>query len=482
MNTPTHAAGPPPDPDVPTLTFWGAAASVGGSMHMLDVGNTHVLLDCGLHQGRREDARKRNATFPFHPDQLDAVVISHAHIDHCGNLPTLVRQGFRGPVYCTPATHDLLRVMLRDSAKIQEEDAAHLNIARNYAEPWVQPLYTLHDVEQAFQQLVSVPYRQPFEPGRGVRATFLEAGHVLGSAMVFAEIDSPGGKRTLTFSGDLGRRGVPLLKPAAPVPPADLLVCESTYGNRLHVPLDATVQKLYETVRRTVDRGGKVLIPAFSLGRCQLIVHFLQQGRHDGAIPDVPIYVDSPLAADVADVYRNHPNTLAPDAAAAVRAGVGVLGGDGVHHVREFQDSMYLVTRPGPCIVIASSGMCDAGRIVAHLKQNVDDPRCTVVLVSFQAPGTTGRRLLEPMATVRFAGRDWNKWLEVVHLEGFSGHADKDDFLAYLTPLVGKVGMVRLIHGEKEQAEALAASLRGVGFADVAVPVAGDRVEIGGRT
>jgi metallo-beta-lactamase family protein len=260
------------------------------------------------------------------------------------------------------------------------------------------------------------------------------------------------------------------------------LVCESTYGNRTHVPLDATVEKLYETVRATVARGGKVLVPAFSLGRCQLIVHFLQRGRHDGRIPDVPIYVDSPLAADVADVYRNHPSTLAADAAEAVRAGAGVLGGDGVHYVREFQDSMYLVTRPGPCVVIASSGMCDAGRIVAHLKQHVDDPRCTVVLVSFQAPGTTGRRLLEPGPTVRFAGRDWNKWIDVVHLEGFSGHADRDDFLAYLQPLADTVGAVRLIHGEREQAEALAATLRQAGFADVAVPQAGDRVAIGGST
>ncbi len=448
-------------------------------MHVLDAGNTHILLDCGLHQGRREDARRRNSSFPFHPHQIDAVVVSHAHIDHCGNLPTLVRQGFRGPVYCTPATHDLIRVMLRDSAKIQEEDAAHLNIARNYAEPWVQPLYTLTDVEQVFQQLVSVPYRKPFDPGRGVRTTFLEAGHVLGSAMIYAEIDSGGRKRTLTFTGDLGRRGIPLLRPAAPVPPADVLVCESTYGNRTHVPLDTTVSRLYETVRRTVDRGGKVLIPAFSLGRCQLIVHYLQQGRHNGTIPDVPIYVDSPLAAEVAEVYRNHPSTLATEAADAVRAGHGVLGGEGVHYVREFQDSMYLVTRPGPCVVIASSGMCDAGRIVAHLKHHVDDPRCTVVLVSFQAPGTTGRRLLDPGPTVRFAGRDWNKWAEVVHLEGFSGHADRDDFLAYLKTLPGKVGAVRLIHGEREQAEALADTLRSAGFADVAVPQPGDRVTIG---
>ncbi|MFO0849754.1 MAG: MBL fold metallo-hydrolase [Gemmataceae bacterium] len=470
---------PPDTPADPTLTFWGAASAVTGSMHLLEAGNTKVLLDCGLYQGKREEARTRNAHFPFHPRQIDAVVVSHAHIDHCGNLPTLVRQGFRGPIYCTPPTRDLLRVMLRDSAKIQEEDAAHLNIARNYAEPWVQPLYTFSDVDEALGRVVSVPYGQEVEPGRGVRMRFVEAGHILGSAIVHAVVDGPGRPRTLTFSGDLGRRGVPLLKPAAPVPPADLLVCESTYGNRLHVPMGETIDKLYEAVRATVARGGKVLIPAFSLGRCQLIIHFLQQGRAAGKIPDVPMYVDSPLAADVADVYRAHPNSLEPGVAAAVREGHGILGGDGITYVRDFEASNRLVTAPGPFIVIASSGMCDAGRILSHLKQNVDDPRCTVVLVSYQAQGTTGRRLMETKPTVRFLGREWNKWIEVVHLEGFSGHADREDFLAYLAPLAGKVGKVRLIHGEREQALALADTLRGQGFPDVGVPEPGDRVVIG---
>lgn len=472
MKPPTHS-------EIPSLTFWGAASAVSGSMHLFDAGNSKLLLDCGLYQGKREEARERNSHFPFHPQQLDAVIVSHAHIDHCGNLPTLVRQGFSGPIYCTPPTRDLLKVMLRDSAKIQEEEAAHLNIARNYAEPWVQPLYTYVDVDRVLAQCVAVKYGATHDAGRGVTFRFQEAGHVLGSALVHMTAAGPDRPRTLTFSGDLGRRGVPLLKQAAAVPPADVLVCESTYGNRTHVPLDETIEKLYAAVWATVARGGKALIPAFSLGRCQLIIHFLQQGRRAGKIPNVPIFVDSPLAADVADVYRAHPDSLEPEVAAMVREGHGILGGDGVTYVREFEESMKLTTRPGPFVVIASSGMCDAGRIVGHLKQNVDDPRCTVILVSYQAQGTTGRRLMEPRPTVRFAGRDWNKWVEVVHLEGFSGHADRDDFLAYLEPLAGKVGKVRLIHGEREQAEALAGKLRDLGFADVAVPAPGDRVELG---
>jgi metallo-beta-lactamase family protein len=468
-----------PPPSEPSLTFWGAAGGVSGSMHLLEVGNHKILLDCGMHQGRREEARERNAHFPFHPNQIDAVVLSHAHIDHCGNLPTLVRQGFAGPIFCTPPTRDLLRVMLADSAKIQEEDAAHLNIARNYAEPWVQPLYTHPDVEKTFRQVVQVPYGKEIDVTKSVRFRFVEAGHILGSAMVLIAAMGPDRERTVAFSGDMGRRHMPILKPTAAIPPADLLVCESTYGNRLHRSFSETVESLYAVIRGTVAREGKVLIPAFSLGRTQLIIHVLQLGLREGRIPRVPIYVDSPLASEVAEVYRAHPTSLSEEIAKALKEGHGLLGGDGVRYVETFEESTLLASRPGPGVIIASSGMCDAGRIQQHLKTLVDDPRCSIVLVSYQAQGTTGRRLLEPKPTVRFQGRDWNKWIEVHHLDGFSGHADRADFIAYLSPLAGRVGKVRLIHGEREQAEALAETLREVGFADVAVPAPGDRVVIG---
>ncbi|QJW99596.1 MBL fold metallo-hydrolase [Frigoriglobus tundricola] len=463
----------------PTLTFWGAAGGVTGSMHLLEAGNHKVLLDCGLHQGRREEARQRNGHFPFHPHQIDAVVISHAHIDHCGNLPTLIRQGFEGPIYCTPPTRDLLRVMLADSAKIQEEDAAHINIARNYAEPWVQPLYTVTDVEKVFSRLVSVPYGRDTDVTRTVRFRFIEAGHVLGSAMIHLVVAGADRDHTVTFSGDMGRRGLPILKPTGTIPPADVLVCESTYGNRTHRSFAETVEKLYAAIRDTVDRGGKVLIPAFSLGRTQLIIHVLQQGLRERKIPEIPVYVDSPLASEVAAVYRAHPNSLSAEIAQALREGHGLLGGDGVTYVRDFEQSTLLASRPGSSVIIASSGMCDAGRIQQHLKQLVDDPRCSIILVSYQAQGTVGRKLLDNKPTVRFQGRDWNKWIDVLHLDGFSGHADKNDFIAYLGGLAGRVGKVRLIHGEHEQADALAHTLRDLGFADVAVPGPGDRVSVG---
>ena len=461
-----------------TVTFWGAAQMVTGSMHLLEAGKQKILLDCGLYQGKREEARQRNSNFPFHPQKVDAVLISHAHIDHCGNLPTLIRHGYDGPIYCTPATRDLLAVMLIDSAKIQEEDAAFLNIQRNYAEPWVEPLYTRAEVDKVFAQCVPIDYGRLREITPSLRFKFYEAGHVLGSAMVHMIAEGKGRDHSLTFTGDLGRRHLPLLRPTAPLPPADVLVCESTYGNKTHEPIANTVAKLYATINKTVERDGKVLIPAFSLGRTQLIIHYLQEGVQTGKIPRVPIYVDSPLAADITGVYQRHPECLTDEARQELSKD-GILGGSIVEYIREFEDSARIAHRQGPAIIIASSGMCDAGRIVHHLKAFVDDPRCTVILVSFQAPGTTGRRLLEKSATVRMGGRDWNKWIDVVHLDGFSGHCDRDDFLEYLAPLAGKVEKTRLIHGERDQAAALSKTLEDLGFTDVQVPRPGDKVSIG---
>ena len=461
------------------LTFWGAAQMVTGSMHLLETQTSNILLDCGLYQGKREDSHRRNSQFPFAPERIDAVLLSHAHIDHCGNLPTLIRHGFEGSIYTTPATRDLLAVMLVDSAKIQEEDAAHLNIQRGHAEPLVEPLYTRPDVERVLAHCVAVPYDKFREISPGVKFKFIEAGHVLGSAMVHVVTQGTNGEHSLTFTGDLGRQRLPLLRPTAPVPPAEVLICESLYGNRVHEPIESTQVKLYEAIARTIKRGGKVLIPAFSLGRTQLIIHFIQKGMIEGKIPKVPVYCDSPLAADITGVYESHPECLSEESQEMLKDGVGILGGDYVRYIRDFDDSIRVSHRQEPMIVIASSGMCDAGRILHHLKTHVDDPRCTVILVSYQAQGTTGRRLLEKTPTVRIMGKEFNKWIEVVHLDGFSAHADRDDFLAYLKPVVGKIGKVRLIHGEKEPAEEMRHTLLKLGYTDVEVPVPGDVVELG---
>jgi metallo-beta-lactamase family protein len=445
-------------------------------MHLLEVAGRKILLDCGLSLGHHPEARRRNRNFPFAPHEVEAVILSHAHVDHCGNLPTLVRQGFNGPVYCTPATRDLMAVMLADSAKIQEEDAAYRAVLGDAAHPESRPLYTRHDAELAVERCVAVPYGPSRQITPDVRLRFVDAGHVLGSAMVVLTMAIPGGERTLIFTGDLGRRGLPFLREPVPVPEADLLICESTYGGRTHTPLERLVEQLADVVTRTVERGGKVLVPAFSLGRAQVVVYYLQRLMDAGRVPRVPLYVDSKLACDIAEVYRRHPDCLA-DPSLSWLEQEGHEGG-GVRYLRSIEDSRRLSARSEPCVIVASGGMCEAGRVLGHLQRVIDDPRCTIVLVSYQAPQSLGQKLLERGPTVRFLGRQWNKWAEVVDLNGFSGHADHNDFLSLLGPSAGRTKKVRLVHGEPAAAACLAEALRERGFDEVTVPERGETVSL----
>jgi metallo-beta-lactamase family protein len=455
----------------PTVTFWGATQSVTGSMHLVEFADFKLLLDCGLVMGASSDARHRNGQFPFAPDTIDAVVLSHAHIDHCGNLPNLVRQGFSGPIYCTPATRDLLGVMLGDSARIQEEEAYVESLLGRTSDG---PLYTRADVARTVAHCVPVPYETPTDLHPQVQLKLVDAGHLLGSAMVCLTMTGEGRSYTVTFTGDLGRRGLPFLHDPAPVPEADLLICESTYGGRTHKPLEELAGAFAEVVERTIRRGGKVLIPAFNLGRAQIVVHFLEKWMAEGRLPRVPLYVDSPLAADIADIHRQHPDALAE----RLRGAPAAEGELAVRYVRSLEESRELSTRREPCVIVASGGMCEAGRILRHLQENIDDPRASIVLVSYQAPQSLGRKLLERGPKVRFRGRDWNKWADVVDLKGFSGHADHNDFLNLLSPLAGKTRKVRLVHGDREAAEALSSALRETGFAEVEIPWRGDKVSV----
>jgi metallo-beta-lactamase family protein len=447
-------------------------------MHLVKVGGRKLLLDCGRAQGPRSEPRRRPVCFPFAPHAIDAVVLSHAHTDHCGNLPHLVRQGFRGPIYCTPATRDLVAVMLGESARLQEEDARVLRILDREGAGDVEALLTREDVSRTVGQCVPVPYDQPHPIGPGATLRFVDAGHLLGSAMAALHFSGGGRDRRLTYTGDLGRRGLPLLRDPAPVPEADLLICECTYGGRAHEPLPRVTDALIEVVHRTAARGGKVLVPAFTLGRTQMVVSVLRRAMGGGRLPEVPIFIDSPLAADVAAVYRRHPDALDADAARRLGGADDPLDGAGVEYVRSVEASKGLAGRREPCVIVAASAMCDGGRILRHLKENLDDPRCSVVLVSHQAPDSLGRRLLEPRPTVRFHGRTWNLWADVVDLNGFSGHADRNDFLDFLGPLAGRTRHVRLVHGEPDQAEALAEVLRAEGFGDVGVPRPGETVTL----
>jgi metallo-beta-lactamase family protein len=455
---------PPRGTQNPIVTFWGAAQSVTGSMHLVEVSGERILLDCGSVRGERGPSRARAATFPFDPATINAVVLSHAHTDHCGNLPNLVRQGFDGPIYCTPATRDLIALMLGDSARIQEEDARVHSIVSGDSADGLPSTSAGQLVEQTLRQCVAVPYGEsvPVTPHAELR--LLDAGHILGSAMVALKLAGPRGDVTLTFTGDLGRRGLPFLHAADAVPAADLLLCESTYGGRLHQSIDAMADTLARVIERSADEGGVVLIPAFSLGRTQLVVHYLQRWVNSGRLPRLPIFVDSPLAADIADVHACYPESFPEPLSGTEQRG------SPVHYVRSPQESDELAEQPGPCVIVASGGMCDGGRIVKHLRRHIDDPRASLVLVSYQAPDSLGRKLLERKPKVRFHGRNWNKWIDVVEVNGFSGHADRDDFLAYLGPLAERTGKVRLVHGEPEQAWALADRLCEAGFADVDVP------------
>ena len=452
------------------MTFWGAAQSVTGSMHLVEVGDRRVLLDCGMVRGRGDEARQRNSRFPFDPSSLDAVVLSHAHTDHCGNLPGLVRQGFDGPIYCTAPTRDLVGVMLGDSARMHEEDALVAGVVGGRSDaPEARPLYTRPDAEQVVRQCVALPYDQPCDILPDLQLRLADAGHILGSSVVALTAHHAGRDYRLTFTGDLGRRGLPFLRDPSPVPAADLVISECTYGGRTHDPLGRMAERLAGVVRRTVERGGKVFLPAFSLGRTQVVLHYLQRWRAEGLLPRVPLYVDSPLAAQIARVYERYPGLLQADLEPGEEAAEYFATREEAHERSRDRE---------PCVVVASGGMCEGGRVVQHLRHHIDDPRCAFVLVSYQAPHSVGARLLEKRPTVRFHGRSWNKWAEVVELNGFSGHADHHDFLALLGPAAGATGKVRLVHGEPEQAEALAAGLRRHGFADVAAPRRGETVQV----
>jgi metallo-beta-lactamase family protein len=465
-------------PTEPTVTFWGATRTVTGSMHQVSAGGKTILLDCGLFQGRRAESYRRNRDFPFRPKAIDAVILSHAHIDHCGNLPNLVRRGFNGPIYCTPATRALAAVMLGDAAKIQEEDAAYLNKHREKDEPKVEPLYDDRDVFRTLHRLQSIRYGARATVGKGIEATFVDAGHLLGSAMISLRIDSPAGERRLTFTGDLGRPGLPILRDPEPVPPCDFLISESTYGGHTHEPVDETAERLGEVVRRTTDRGGKIIIPAFAVGRTQTVIYFLHQLISKGKLPHIPIFVDSPMAVRATEVFQAHPECFNEETLALLKADPDLFGGRRVRYIESVHESVELNGRKESCIIIAASGMCENGRILHHLKHNLSDPQNAVLITGYQAADTLGRRLVEKRPEVRILGRMVPVKAEIIVLNGLSSHADHGDLLRMLGPLAGKTERVRLVHGEPDRAAELAEGLRGVGFADVGIPDRGESSQL----
>jgi metallo-beta-lactamase family protein len=466
------------------IAFLGAARTVTGSQHLITVNNQTILLDCGLYQGNPREAKERNTTFGFDPANLDAVILSHAHIDHCGNLPNLVKQGFHGLIYCTPVTAYLADLLMRDSGKIQEieaEEGAEEREAAANNEDEVEPLYTREEAEQVKQYFMPTLYDQRFEVVPGVQATLINAGHILGSAAVRLEIEENGGKRTkLWFSGDIGRRDLPLIRdPILPID-VDTLIMECTYGDRDHGSALGVYDDLREVLQRTIQRGGRVIIPAFAVGRTQEIVYFIHQMIERNEIPQIPVYVDSPLASEASKVFIEHPEYLDDEARNFIRdAGSWTaLGFDMLTYIQSVKESRELNQLDGSMVIISTSGMLEAGRVLHHLKFAVEDPRNTILLVSYQAPGTLGRALAEGKDVIQIMGKAYQRRAEVCVLSGLSAHAGQDFLLEYAGAVKDQVQQVYLVHGEDQPAQVLQNKLKEIGIEKVYYPYMRQIMEI----
>ncbi len=457
------------------LEFVGAAQTVTGSRHLVRGPNFSLLLECGLFQGRRQESRERNENLGLDPSTITAVVLSHAHIDHSGALPLLCKQGYTGPIYVTPATRDLCAVMLEDAAMIQASDAKYINRKIEEGEldgDPIEPLYTKADVAKALGQMISIPYHMRHELLPGVSVRFLDAGHVLGSAIVVLDFVDERGEQRLVFTGDLGRHHLPLLRDPEVPSGATALLMESTYGDRFHPPIEEMDEQLASIVKRTVDRGGKVIIPSFALERAQEVVFSLKKLRLAGRIPPIPVFVDSPLAVGITEVFRLHPECLDEEARALLEGGDSPFEFPGLRYVSSVEDSMAIDMQKEPCIVISASGMCEAGRVLHHLRTSIEDPKCSIVIIGFQAQHTLGRRLVERRARVRVFGIERELRAEVFVLNGFSAHADQNDLLAFASKVAeqGNLRWATLVHGEPQAQAVLAGLLKERGIAPVHTP------------
>jgi metallo-beta-lactamase family protein len=463
------------------ITFMGAAQTVTGSMHMLEVNGARILLDCGLFQGRRRESFERNRNLPFDTRELDAVILSHAHIDHSGNIPNLVTSGYKGNIYATSATRDLCSAMLLDSGHIQESDAAYLNKKhkRKGLLP-VEPIYTVADARASLDGFVSIDYHRPFVVAPGVVATFFDAGHILGSAITVLDVQENGRHYRLCFTGDLGRKDLPIIRDPEVVTSIDYLITESTYGDRQHESPAEAQDTLCDTVQRTYERGGKVIIPAFAVGRTQEIVYDLHKRVDSGCMPALPVFVDSPLAINVTEIFRLHAECYDAEILQFLQQREDPFGFYRLQYTRTVEESKAINHMTEPCIVISASGMCEAGRILHHLKNNIGDPRNTVLFVGFQVENTLGRKILDGWKQVPIFGEQWPVRAEVASIQGYSAHAGRHELLGYIQKVMefGALKRVFSVHGELQACQALAEGLQELGLRDVLIPERMQQVEI----
>lgn len=453
------------------ITFHGAARTTTGSMHLLEINGKRVLLECGLHQGRRKVAFEKNRNLPFDPQTIDTVLLSHAHMDHSGNLPSMVKKGFRGRIIATPATLDLCDIMLRDSAHIQEKDVEYVNRRRlKQGRKPFEPLYEQADVERTMEFLSSQPYGREFEIAPGAKATFQDAGHLLGSATITIDFGGNGDRKRLLFTGDLGRKNMPILRDPVTVDDVDVLITESTYGNRQHPQHADVMGRLKGFVDDIVMQHSKLILPSFSVGRTQEIVFFLHELHHAGRIPNIPVFVDSPLSTKATDVYEQHPECFDKQAMQIMLDGHEAFQFRSLRYTAKVEESKQINMMPGPAIIISSSGMCEAGRILHHLKNNLEDPRNIVLFVGYQAENTLGRRLVERESPVRIFSEEYEVNARIHTINALSAHADRREMMEYFESFISKLGKAFVVHGEAEQCEALAETLKNAGVGDVVVP------------
>lgn len=445
------------------ISFYGAAGTTTGSRHLIEINGKRILLDCGLYQGHREEAYDINKHFAFEPSQLDAVILSHAHIDHSGNLPHLTRRGYRGNIFATPATRDLCQIMLADSARIQESDLAYANRKRERKGlPAFHPLYTEIDAEKCLRQFVTFDYHRPMMVADGVTVTFIDAGHILGSAQVILDLHefSTGLKRRLLFSGDIGRGTNDILRDPEYAENIDAIIMESTYGGREHEPNTDTREALCRILNEALQKHGKVIIPAFAVERTQQLLVVLHELFSENRIPDVPVYVDSPLAISATEVFRLHPECFNADVYEKLFEKGNPFGFDNLTMVRQARDSKRLNGLEGPFIIIAASGMCEAGRVLHHLKNNVADPATTVLFVGYCAEHTLGWKLRSGHREVNIFGEPHRVRASIEILDSLSGHADHSELLDWFSRTTGSRSHVWLVHGEPDRSAALAAAMR----------------------
>ena len=465
------------------ISFMGAARTVTGSQHLIEVNGKRILLDCGLYQGHRAEANRRNRTLPFDPKSIDVMVLSHAHIDHSGNIPNLVKRGYRGDIVSTPATRDLCASMLLDSAHIQEQDVYFVNKRLKRGEERVEPIYTQQDAAESINSFTTQSYYRPRTIAPGVTLTFKDAGHMLGSTFVVLDIEDQEQKRDyrLVFSGDLGRKGIPIIRDPDTIDGADYLIMESTYGDRLHPPYADDNKRMEQIIIDTFQRGGSVIVPAFAVGRTQQLVYQLHQLRLKGDIPDMPVFVDSPLAIDVTAVFRLHPECYDAETRAFVTSTgtrLDPFGFEDLTYTRSVQESKKLNFLKEPAIIIAASGMMEAGRILHHLRNRIGDPRTTVLVVGFQAENTLGRRIADGEKEVRIFGESTPNRAHVEVLDGFSGHADRDELIAWVGAMQRKPKRTFLVHGEGQAQFTLAEALKSAYGMQVDVPEWKQQVEV----